>query len=615
MADMTYGDLTTYGALDTYAFQTSSGGGSDDPGNTNDSTSCPWSSSTVSDLIQAISDLTTAVQNLQTDITAIKGKTDYLPSSTTTTAIASAVWEQAISSYSSGSTKMGHLVASISGIPTKVWNTTVSKSTVSSGYPAAAIADKIWGRTGNDTTSRTLDGTANSAISTAVWGASTKEVTITSSQASNFATPTNVTDAKNAILNRGNSAWTTAVIPNDYAKPSDIPTPPNTTSIANAVWGRTGNETGSAATARTLTTDIGQTVWAYTNGQSDTSSSRTLTSGGSGGSGISASDVWTYGSNNDKVADIAAAVWSYMDTNQSTNSRTLTSGGGSGGLTAADVWNYGNTGTQITTRTLTDDVNVSTASVNAIQSGLSTFDPSNDKVTVNDTQATAFSAVTPATNISGLATASALSTLAGKVDNIKSKTDNLPANTATVLSGLSTFNPSTTAVTLGSLTVGIGATPSDANTIASKSFITSTITTSGGSSGHNDTQVPTPEAQEGASSDSSIAEALSSIEEAIQALPDVIWGRDQNDVESRTLTSLEGLGIADDVWGRVTGDTSSRTLTTVAGLGIASEDTVKMLVGQNNSTQAALGVKDIDGNTSISLVVARDSNNQILSIK
>lgn len=599
MADMTYGDLTTYGALDTYAFQTSSGGGSDDPGNTNDSTSCPWSSSTVSDLIQAISDLTTAVQNLQTDITAIKGKTDYLPSSTTTTAIASAVWEQAISSYSSGSTKMGHLVASISGIPTKVWNTTVSKSTVSSGYPAAAIADKIWGRTGNDTTSRTLDGTANSAISTAVWGASTKEVTIASSQVSNFATSTNVTDAKNAILNQGNSAWTTA----------------NTTSIANAVWGRTGNETGSAATARTLTTDIGQTVWTYTNSQSDTSGSRTLTSGGSGGSGISASDVWTYGSNNDKVADIAAAVWSYMDTNQSTNSRTLTSGGGSGSLTAADVWNYGNTGTQITTRTLTDDVNISTASVNTIRSGLSTFNSSNDKVTVNDTQATAFSAVTPATNISGLATASALSALAGKVDNIKSKTDNLPANTATVLSGLSTFNPSTTAVTLGSLTVGIGATPSDTNTIASKSFITSTITTSGGSSGHNDTQVPTPEAQEGSSSDSSIAEALSSIEEAIQALPDVIWGRGQNDVESRTLTSLEGLGIADDVWGRVTGDTSSRTLTTVAGLGIASEDTVKMLVGQNNSTQAALGVKDIDGNTSISLVVARDSNNQILSIK
>lgn len=586
MADMTYGDLTTYGALDTYAFQTSSSGGSGDSGNTGGSTSCPWSSSTVSALIQAISALTTAVQNLQTDITAIKVKTDYLPSSTTTTAIASAVWEQAISSYSSGSTKMGHLVASISGIPTKVWNTTVSKSTVSSGYPVAAIADKIWGRTGSDTTSRTLDSNGNYSISTAVWGASTKEVTIASSQASNFATSTNVTDAKNTILNQGNSAWTTA----------------NTTSIANAVWGRTGNETGSAVTARTLTTDIGQTVWTYTNGQVDTSGSRTLTSGGSGGSGISASDVWTYGPNNDKVADIAAAVWSYMDTSQSTNSRTLTSGGGSGGLTAADVWNYGNTGTQITTRTLTDAVNVSTASVNVIRAGLSTFNPSNDKVIVTDTQAAAFSAVTPATNISGLATASALSTLADKVDNIKSKTDNLPVNTATVLSGLSTFNPSTTAVTLGSLTVGIGATPSDANTIASKSFITSTITTSGGSGGYNDGQAP-------------ITEALSSIEEAIQALPDVIWGRDQNDVESRTLTSLEGLGIADDVWGRVTGDTSSRTLTTVAGLGIASEDTVKMLVGQNNSTQAALGVKDIDGNTSISLVVARDSNNQILSIK
>lgn len=87
-----------------------------------------------------------------------------------------------------------------------------------------------------------------------------------------------------------------------------------------------------------------------------------------------------------------------------------------------------------------------------------------------------------------------------------------------------------------------------------------------------------------------VVTALGSIENKINVLPDTIWGRGD-------------------------GDTDSRTLTSVVDLGIASEETVRILLGSNASTETGVGIKDVDGNTTLSLSVTRDSNKHIISIK
>ena len=86
-------------------------------------------------------------------------------------------------------------------------------------------------------------------------------------------------------------------------------------------------------------------------------------------------------------------------------------------------------------------------------SGLSTFDPTTDDVTINSTQADTF------------ATASALSSVADNVTAVKAKTDNLPASPAAVGDAMtltaaydaaktaSQFDPANTAVTIDSASV------------------------------------------------------------------------------------------------------------------------------------------------------------------
>ena len=77
MTAMTYGDLTTYDALDTYAFETGSGSsGNDEPVPTG---TCPWTSSSVSAIQGAINELKTSIETLQADVTEIKSKTNNLP--------------------------------------------------------------------------------------------------------------------------------------------------------------------------------------------------------------------------------------------------------------------------------------------------------------------------------------------------------------------------------------------------------------------------------------------------------------------------------------------------------------------------------------------------------
>lgn len=73
MAQMTYGDLTTYGALDTYALETGSGSGSN-PSGGGETSSCPWTSAQITTILSALDALLTAAA-------AIKAKTDLLPSS------------------------------------------------------------------------------------------------------------------------------------------------------------------------------------------------------------------------------------------------------------------------------------------------------------------------------------------------------------------------------------------------------------------------------------------------------------------------------------------------------------------------------------------------------
>ena len=95
-------------------------------------------------------------------------------------------------------------------------------------------------------------------------------------------------------------------------------------------------------------------------------------------------------------------------------------------------------------------------------SGLSTFDPTNDTVLIDATQAAGMATA------SGFATSSALSAVASDVSAVKAKTDNLPSSPAATgdipsvasiqsglaktsdLSGLSTFDPSTDTVLIDS---------------------------------------------------------------------------------------------------------------------------------------------------------------------
>lgn len=224
---------------------------------------------------------------------------------------------------------------------------------------------------------------------------------------------------------------------------------------------------------------------------------------------------------------------------------TPDSGSSGGGLTAADVWNYGNTtGIPLTGRTITGPVSVESSSIASIREGLSTFNALSDVIYVNAAQAAAFSAVTPAVDIT---------TLSADVAAIKARTDNFPLDITSLLSGLSTFDPETDTVILGSLTVGT-------DTLASSDDI------------------------------GALSTGISALTNTIDTLPGVIWGRES-------------------------GDSSSRTLTSVSNLGLASEDLVRTAIGDNTSTGSALDVNDVDGAVSVSLTVTRDSNNKIINIK
>lgn len=154
------------------------------------------------------------------------------------------------------------------------------------------------------------------------------------------------------------------------------PSIPTASENATAVWG---------ASTRTVTntipsaSDNASAIWG--------ASTRTLTASPTDISSLAtASSVSALQTSVNAIPTTAAPtaqnIWEYT-------TRTLTSGGGSGGATAQEVWEYA-------TRTLT---------------------------------------ASP-TDISGLATASALSSVASNVSAVKAKTDNLPASPAAVGSAM-----------------------------------------------------------------------------------------------------------------------------------------------------------------------------------
>lgn len=187
------------------------------------STSCPWTSAQITTILSAL-------DTLQTVVAAIKAKTDLLPASPAATGDAmtlSAAYDAAKTAASASS--ISTLQTSVDAIPTTAYEIPTK----------AEIAAEVWG-----TTSRTITG----------------PVTVESTQAATFVTATgfatlaNVTSAKEAIIARGNEAWTTANVsslatgaaisslqshgdalwatatgfatpsdlPNDYAKPADV---------------------------------------------------------------------------------------------------------------------------------------------------------------------------------------------------------------------------------------------------------------------------------------------------------------------------------------------------------------------------------------------------------
>ena len=265
-----------------------------------------------------------ALSSVASNVLAVKAKTDNLPASpaavgsamTLTSAYDAA---KTASQFDASSDAVTVGSTSISAIQSGLATSTGLSSLESHG-------DSYWATATGFATASDLSG-----LST--FDPTNDTVTINSTQAATmvtatgFATPSDLAglstfDASNDTVTIDSTQAATMVTATGFATPSDVP---SASDNAAAVWG---------------------------------ASTRTLTSGGSGGA--TAQEVWEY------------------------TNRTLTSGGGSGGATAQEVWEYSGN------RTLT---------------------------------------ASP-TDISGLATASALSGVASDVSAVKAKTDNLPSSPA-----------------------------------------------------------------------------------------------------------------------------------------------------------------------------------------
>lgn len=352
MTALTYGDLAnkTYGDLATmdYSLENSGGGGGITPADIAAIAQAVWeySSRTLTSggtggltaqdvwtyasrsLTGAVS-LTSAYDAAKnaasaSSVSTLQSSVSALPSAS---ANASAVWGASTRTLTASPTDISGLAtaSSISAL-----QTSVNAIPTTAAPTKSEIAAEVWG-----TSSRTITGT--------VTVESTQAATFVT--ATGFATPSDVTTAKEAILTRGNSAWVTASgfatpsdIPNDYAKPSDVQVTVTTQTVDLTGIARTSDLAGLAEK-----TDIPSdyaTASALASLQSDVDSIPTAT--------------YTVPT----TAEITSAVW---------------------GASNREI-----TGT----------------------------------VTVNSTQAASFSAVTPATDISSLATSEQVTALQSSVNAI-----------------------------------------------------------------------------------------------------------------------------------------------------------------------------------------------------
>jgi hypothetical protein len=158
-----------------------------------------------------------------------------------------------------------------------------------------------------------------------------------------------------------------------------------TGNITGSVSGSVGSVTGSVGSvvspvtvATASMSGIANTVWS-TNISSYTSPSAgySLYNATAGG-GITAGDVWSYATRtltSGGAGITAGDVWSYVLSNTDSAETNLVTAAGGAGITAGDVWTYVTreiTGGVIDTNNDKTDYALSTAGVNAVQSGLST---------------------------------------------------------------------------------------------------------------------------------------------------------------------------------------------------------------------------------------------------
>jgi len=260
------------------------------------------------------------------------------------TGIAGTVWSTDVSGYTSPSAGYDLANASTgSGITAgDVWNYTLTSSGVSADATLGNADDQATGANTN-TTSPTLE--AN------IWGYATRTLTsgsgITAGDVWSYATRTTTGGIVTSVGDKTgyslSSSQTFNVTGNITGNVSG-----SVGSVTNPVDITTGSMSGTAGS-----------VWNYV--------TRTLTSGG----GITAGDVW-----------------SYVLSNTDTAEANLVTAASGAGITAGDVWSYGTRtitgGTADTVNNVTNGVTVSTnndktgyalstAGVNAVQSGLSTL--------------------------------------------------------------------------------------------------------------------------------------------------------------------------------------------------------------------------------------------------
>lgn len=344
-----------------------------------------WSQQAYPQQSTTYGDLVKGIPTINTNVTAVKSKTDNLPASPAATGDAMTLTSAAITAVQSGLSTFNAATDTVLIDATQAAGMVTATGFATPGdIPTDyAKSSELPDVSGLATSTNVSD--AQSAIIRAMpsiptdyakasdipdisglstFDPSTDRVLIDATQAAGmatatgFATPANVTAAQTAIINA------IPPIPSDYAKSTDIP---DISDLATAT---------DVTTAQAAIIDHGDANW---------------TGGGSGG-GATAQQIWEYAGGRTITNTIPSVNDIWGRTGQDTTSRTLTDSPTdiSGLATAADLADVATTVGAIKAKT--DNLPASPAatgdipSVADIQSGLSTFDPANDKVTLNTTE-------------------------------------------------------------------------------------------------------------------------------------------------------------------------------------------------------------------------------------